>query len=185
MLVLTDLPVTTRTRSRTQRQMVQLTLTGEEATEIEVRCECGELCKNQRGLKIHQSKSKCGDVRTQTQRTKVPSDETQEITSQDSTHSTGDLSTSESSHDSSSILNEMPSREKDTTATPCKERVSWPKMSEDRAWKQFDDDVDMVLETTMQGTIERKINTLSTIAYNIGKERFSVEEQRQSKGSPE
>ena len=43
-LVLTDLPVTTRTRSRTQRQMVQLTLTGEEATEIEVRCECGKLC---------------------------------------------------------------------------------------------------------------------------------------------
>ena len=111
-LVLTDLPVTTRTRSRTQRQMVQLTLTGEEATEIEVRCECGKLCKNQRGLKIHQSKSKCGDVRTQTQRTEVPSDETQEITSQDSTHSTGDLSTSESSHDSSSILNEVPRRER-------------------------------------------------------------------------
>ena len=123
-LVLTDLPVTTRTRSRTQRQMVQLTLTGEEATEIEVRCECGKLCKNQRGLNIHQSKSKCGDVRTQTQRTEVHSDETQEITSQDSTHSTGDLSASESSHDSSPILNEVPRREKETTATPCKERVS-------------------------------------------------------------
>ena len=101
MLVLTDLPVTTRTRSRTHRQMVQLMLTGEEATEIEFRCECGKLCKNQRELKIHQSKSKCGDVRTQTQRTEVPSDETQEITSHNLTHSTGDLSASESSHDSS------------------------------------------------------------------------------------
>ena len=63
-LVLTDSPVTTRTRSRTRRQMVQLTLTGEEVTQEEVRCECGKICKNKRGLKIHQSRSKCSDVRT-------------------------------------------------------------------------------------------------------------------------
>ena len=57
-LVLTDSPVTTRTRSRTQRQMVQLTLTGEEVTQAKVRCECGKICKNKRGLKIQQSRCK-------------------------------------------------------------------------------------------------------------------------------
>ena len=87
-LVLTDSPVTTRTRSRTQRQMVQLTLTGEEVTQAKVRLECGKICKKKRGLKIHLSRSKCSDVRTQTQRTEFSSSETQEVTSQDSTHST-------------------------------------------------------------------------------------------------
>ena len=118
-----------------------------------------KICKNKRGLKIHQSRSKCSDVRTQTQRTEFSSGETQEITSQDSTHSTGDLSASESSHDSRWSLNDASCSEKDTTTTQCKERVSWPTMSDDSAWKQFDDDLEMILETTMQGNVEKKLNT--------------------------
>ena len=61
-----------------------------------------------------------------------------------------DLSASGSSHDSRWSLNDASCSEKDTTSTPCKERVSWPTMSDDSAWKQFDDDLEMILETTMQ-----------------------------------
>ena len=109
-------------------------------------------------------------MRTQTQRTEFSSGETQEVTSQDSTHSTGDLSASESSHDSRWILNDASCSEKNTITTPCKERISWPTMTNDSAWKQFDDDLEIILETTMQGNVEKKLNTLSTIVYHAKNE---------------
>ena len=35
----------------------------------------------------------------------------------------------------------------------------------------------MILETTMQSNVEKKLNNLSTIVYNVGKERFGIEKQ--------
>ena len=54
-------------------------------------------------------------------------------------------------------------------------------MTNDSAWKQFDDDLEIILETTMQGNVEKKLNTLSTIVYNVGKERFGIEKQRSTR----
>ena len=32
-------------------------------------------------------------------------------------------------------------------------------MTNDSAWKQFDDDLEIILETTMQVNVEKKLNT--------------------------
>lgn len=45
-------------------------------------------------------------------------------------------------------------------------------------WSGFDHDVGMILESTMQGNVERKIETLTNIMYNIGKERFGTKKIR-------
>ena len=54
-------------------------------------------------------------------------------------------------------------------------------MTNDSAWKQFYYDLEIILETTMQGNVEKKLNTLSTIVYNVGKEWFGIEKQRCNK----
>jgi hypothetical protein len=95
----------TQARNRTTRRLVQTTLLGETA---EVRCMFmwQNLQKNIRGLKIHQSRSKCGRKGVQTQRTDDKSDETQKDPSQDSTHSTEDLSVFSTPYNSTSRLTE-------------------------------------------------------------------------------
>lgn len=42
-------------------------------------------------------------------------------------------------------------------------------------WSSFDQDVSMILETTMKENVEMKIETLTNMVYNIGKERFGKE----------
>lgn len=64
-LVRTSTLVMTRTGKLT-RNLRQTTLTGEDFT---TRCHCSKVCKNIRGLKIHQSKSRCVTSATQVQRT--------------------------------------------------------------------------------------------------------------------
>ena len=49
-------------------------------------CWCGKTCKNEKGLKIHQSKMGCGARKASTQRT-VQTGKTQEAVSQDANHS--------------------------------------------------------------------------------------------------
>ncbi|KAH3875406.1 hypothetical protein DPMN_038671 [Dreissena polymorpha] len=47
-------------------RLVQRTLTGEVAV---VKCgKCDKICKNLRGLRIHQARTDCGKLDTQTQR---------------------------------------------------------------------------------------------------------------------
>lgn len=53
----TDLMVTATTRTQTTRRLTQTTLTGHV---LKVKCHCGKICKNARGLKIHQSRTTCG-----------------------------------------------------------------------------------------------------------------------------
>lgn len=67
-----------RIEIRTQRRLTQSTITGKAP---EVRCSCGKICKNLRGLKIHQAK--CGREETQVQHTDLESGETQESSSQE------------------------------------------------------------------------------------------------------
>lgn len=85
----TDITVTARNELRTKRRLTQTTLTGEA---LEVMCHCGKICKNKRGLKIHQSRTNCGKEGSHEQRTAVAPGETQERSRQEAPHSTGDLS---------------------------------------------------------------------------------------------
>ncbi|KAL7827271.1 hypothetical protein SRHO_G00329890 [Serrasalmus rhombeus] len=48
-------------------------------------------------------------------------------------------------------------------------------MSNNKEWYQLDQDLDKMLEATLVGTAEQKVNTLTTITYNLAREHFGVE----------
>ena len=77
--------------------LIQRTLTGEPA---EAKCHCRKVCKNFRGLKIHQSRTMCGKAKNQRQHSSQQLGETEEVSIQDTPHSIGDLLATELSHDS-------------------------------------------------------------------------------------
>ena len=146
--------------------MVQLTLDG---GKTETKCTCGKVCKNTRGLKIHQVRSRCGIVTLMTQRYELTS-KTQEDPSQDTTLRVRNLSVSESSQDSSDdLLEELGLRPREDQQTKENAREKRLRISEDEvALSGFDQDISMILESTMQGNIERKIETFTNMVYNIG-----------------
>lgn len=61
-----------------------------------------------------------------------------------------------------------------------KERIKWPKMSDTKAWATLDQDLNQILEVTTTGTVERKINALTEITYNLAKERFGTVERKEN-----
>lgn len=86
-------------------------------------CQCGKVCKNHRGLKIHQTKSGCQSREKHRQRTGLPG-ETGEISSRASNHSTRSLSArvfslfgSGSTADASRSIDELLSLQDSTQAT--------------------------------------------------------------------
>ena len=171
-----------------------------------VTCNCGKVCKNKRGLAIHQGKSGCQRVRSSGQRIASLASETQEYSSLDSNHSTEELSVQETAPDvfrepeededpllellqtQSSFDTEQetgPDRPQQDTATrPRKPRIKWPKASDKTLWKQLDEDLDNILEASLQGPVDRKLTTLTTLIYSVGKERFGLEEERVQKDTP-
>ncbi|XP_063436214.1 uncharacterized protein LOC134717649 [Mytilus trossulus] len=52
-------------------------------------------------------------------------------------------------------------------------------MNSEAQWRNLNDDLGVILETSLQGCVERRIETLTTLVYNIGKERFGVEERKE------
>lgn len=88
----TDSPISARTRNTTSRKLKQTTLTGEE---LMIRCHCEKVCRSTRGLKQHQSRSRCGSSATLVQCTDSLSGETKENSSQEAPHSVEDHSTLE------------------------------------------------------------------------------------------
>ncbi|XP_052268662.1 uncharacterized protein LOC127870041 [Dreissena polymorpha] len=191
-----------QTHSTTTTRLVQSTLTG---TKAEVKCRCGKVCKNLRGLRIHQGRTACGSTARQRQRSDFTSGETLEDPSQDSTHSTGDLYAAEKPRTNSAdpdIVSQVsdifeeddpllellgtpedlrPNTDtqhntrntaSNTNATAQKVRITWPKTSDRNLWKQFDEDLNTILETTLQGPVEKKLKSLTNLVHSIGKERF-------------
>lgn len=61
---------------------------------------------------------------------------------------------------------------------PARERVKWPRMSSNMEWKQLDEDLDKILEVALAGPVEKKINTLTSIIYNLAREHFGIEERK-------
>ena len=47
---------------------------------------------------------------------------------------------------------------------------------------QFDIDADAVLNTTLAGSVDRKIEVMTTIIYNIGMDRSGVEQGKKNHG---
>lgn len=101
--------------------------------------------------------------------------ETQEDSSQEAPHSTGDLSAPAPSQ---SHRRDSPNTTSDTQLM--KEKVRWPQANNNTAWKQLDVDLDRVLEATLAGTAEKKIDSMTTIITTMARERFGTEERRGS-----
>ena len=57
-------------------------------------------------------------------------------------------------------------------------RIKWPRSVEKHRWESFDEDLDQVLEHTLGGAVERKIEAMARITYNIGEFAFGVEEKK-------
>lgn len=145
-----------------------------------MKCHCGKICKNARGLKIHQSKTTCGIGEKQTQRIVETLSEMQEDTNQKAPHSTEDLLLSVP----------LQSQRRDSlNTTPftqsLREKVKWPPAKDTTAWTQLDQDLDRVLEATLAGTIERKIESMAMIVIIMAKERFGTEERIGGSRAPE
>ncbi|XP_052223860.1 uncharacterized protein LOC127839510 [Dreissena polymorpha] len=68
--------------------------------------------------------------------------------------------------------------QQDTVTRTRKPRIKWPKASDKTSWTQLDEDLVNILEASMQGPVDPKLSTLTTLIYSVGKERFGLEEER-------
>ncbi len=142
---------------------------GNGQTNTSKQCTCGKICKNERGLKIHQGKMKCLVGTGPTQRTGSQPGETQEEPGPESPHSARNLQ----------VLQMTPSSIKSE-----RRRIKWPAANMTSLWNQFDIDVDQILEATMRGDVDRKMQAMTTILVSIAAERFGEEvKEGGSKGS--
>ena len=136
------------------------------------RCDsCGKLCKNERGVKIHQGRSK--DCKKQRQRRQAsPSYNTQEVLSQDANHSA--LDQRATANPASLPKVERPRRE--SSDQERRARLHWPPASDAR-WKQLDNDLNYLLAASLNGTSTKKIERMTRMTFEICKDRFGTKQQ--------
>ncbi|XP_053183947.1 LOW QUALITY PROTEIN: uncharacterized protein LOC128367182 [Scomber japonicus] len=132
------------------------------------RCICGKVCKNERGLKIHQARMKCLVQETAVQRTGPVPGETQEEPGPETPHRAQNLQ-----------VPKIP--------TPSKvvqqHRIKWPPAKQHRLWQQFDEDASRIISATAKGDVEGRLRNLTTIITSFAVERFGVEEPKTSKST--
>ena len=151
--------------TRTDNQMTKIARNTEEALGNAV-CSCGKVCKNNRGLKIHQGRMKCSQAVQVEQRTVTQiTGETERNPSQEANHSA----------ENPKVSAEMPKTLKSITR---KTTVKWPPMSKNKEWEMFEEDVNKILDTALIGSVERKLQTLPTIIHSIGRDRFGIVERK-------
>ena len=117
--------------------------------------------------------------------------ETQEYSSLDSNHSTDELYVQGTTHDVvqdpevDAYHETAPDRPHYEPATRQKKpRIKWPKASDKTPWRLLDEDLDSILEASMQGPVDRKLQTLTTLIYAVAKERYGLEETRVPRDPP-
>ncbi|XP_054628013.1 uncharacterized protein LOC129179159 [Dunckerocampus dactyliophorus] len=130
------------------------------------RCICGKVCKNERGLKIHQGRMKCLAQESATQRTGPSPGETTEEPGRETPHRAQNLQVPSSP--APSIVVQQP-------------RIKWPPANQHKVWHQFDEDITRVIESTAKGDVDRRLQTITTIIVTYGTERFGVEERKSTR----
>ena len=75
--------------------------------------------------------------------------------------------------------NQIPKR------TERKPRVKWPKATETGVWEDFEHELELILESTLQGPAEKKLKSMTHLLYTIGKERFGVQEKKTNPTPPQ
>lgn len=63
------------------------------------------------------------------------------------------------------------------------EKVNWPPASNISAWSQLDQDLDRVLEATLAGIAERKIDNMTTTVFTMARECFGTEKRKGNGGT--
>ena len=59
-----------------------------------------------------------------------------------------------------------------------KVQIKWPQACKTTVWEQFDKDVDKVLEASMKGDVDQRLQAMTTIIISLAQERFGAEEKR-------
>ncbi|XP_073720025.1 uncharacterized protein [Misgurnus anguillicaudatus] len=126
-------------------------------------CPCGKICKNARGLKIHQSRMKCLEQRQVPQCTGQVPGESEEEQGPEAPHRAQSLQ----------VVQTVP-----PVMQPENRKIRWPQACKAAEWQTFDEDVDKVLEATAKGDVERRLKTMTAIIVSMAVERFGVEEER-------
>ncbi|GAA6109066.1 uncharacterized protein LOC109140823 [Tachysurus ichikawai] len=126
-------------------------------------CPCGKICKNARGLKIHQSQMKCLEQRQAPQCTGLVPGESEEEQGPEAPHRAQSLQV---------VQTDPP------VMQPENRRIRWPQACKTAEWQMFDDNVDKVPEATAKGDAERRLQTMTAIIVRLAVERFGVEEGR-------
>ncbi|RXN25308.1 olfactory receptor 6N2-like protein [Labeo rohita] len=143
-----------------------------------------------RGLRIHQGKIKCGGNIPQ-QTCTATADKTRGTESQGEDHSaTGPIDAGGSQakekegpveeedlqcghrEDSSSCPEMIEPRNTEEQAPTRRSRIQWPKTSEVSVWQKLD--LSEVLQRSLQGSVESKLNMFGDILYQKCKDRFGT-----------
>ncbi|XP_049324773.1 uncharacterized protein LOC125789951 [Astyanax mexicanus] len=130
------------------------------------RCICGKICKNNRGLKIHQSRMKCLEQENAAQRTGLTPGETQEGPGPETTHRAQNLQVRNTPNPSRVVQNHQ---------------IKWPQAKQHGLWQQFDEDTSRIINSAAKGDVEGRLKYMTTIITSFGAERFGVEEPKSSK----
>lgn len=129
-------------------------------------CICGKVCKNERGLKIHQALMKCLVQEMVAQRTGSKPSETQEEPGPEVRHRVLNLQVP-----SSPIISRVSQQL----------QIKWPPAKQHKLWQQFDEDTARIINATTKGGIEGRIQNLTSIITSFATERFGVGEPKSSK----
>lgn len=129
---------------------------------------CGKLCKNDKGVKIHQGKSRdCQKIKMQ--RIQIESRcKTGEVSSPDAHHSAPDNRASATRDALPDSVITPGNESKDSKRRP---RIAWPPAT-DKRWKSLDTDLDIILEANLRGTASKKVEAMTRIVYEVCVERF-------------
>ena len=127
-------------------------------------CEiCLRQFKGQRGVRIHQSKTSCGESLNRLL--------------------LNDTNNSQSGHDGNSVnhhnVHRKPSEFRDGDVLSKLVRqpiINWPKMSDLTAWTDFDEEAARNVNDLMHGTVEHKLQTYEKIVHAMAVECFGVKE---------
>ncbi|XP_016087054.1 uncharacterized protein, partial [Sinocyclocheilus grahami] len=134
---------------------------------MNVTCICGKLCKNHRGLKIHQARMKCLERESEVQRTGLEPGETQEEPGQEATHRAQSLHAPEPPNPSRVV----------------QQRIKWPPASKRSEWLQFEKDVSNTTQATAKGDADSRLQTMTTIIFSYALERFGRVEKGKTKST--
>ncbi|KAG1929052.1 hypothetical protein F2P79_023149 [Pimephales promelas] len=161
------------------------------------RCRCGwEKETTFRGLRIHQGKKKC-QAGGQQQHCSATAGQTRGTQSQVANHSaegsnvaegrqvedTGEplVDTYSSEGGAQNILrkpsllnpsNQEPGLRPERSEPGRRQLVKWPKANEVAVWQQLDEDLCLILEQSLRGQVETKLNRFGVILYEECRSRF-------------